>query len=504
MTMEFAQVTTRRRFLATASLQALAAPALLGGPPGRPNVLFILADEWRAQATGYNGDPNVRTPALDRLASQSVNFHNAVSGTPVCCPYRASLLTGQYPLTHGVFINDVELKPTSTTWGEAFARAGYRTGFIGKWHVYGSPDGQYGRRLAYIPPEKRFGFAYWKACECTHEYNHSLYYQDDDPAARYWPGYDAIAQTDDACAFIERQAKAREAYSLVLSFGPPHFPYATAPAKYQALFEQRAIELRPNVPAEHRAEAIQTLRGYYAHMAALDDCLERLLRTLERSGTADNTIVVFTSDHGDMMRSQGLTTKLYPWDESVRVPFLLRYPRRLGRNGRAVAAALNSPDILPTVLGLCGLPIPEGVEGTDLSRAASGRDRSNGRGALLSLPVPITEARKFGFSEYRGLRTDRYTYVRSIHGPWLLYDNRQDPYQMHNLCAQPGQRDVQSRLNRDLNAMLKERKDDFLPAGEYVRRAAVGHYREVNVPLGRTRSPWGDWESTYKEPIDGR
>jgi arylsulfatase A-like enzyme len=118
--------------------------------------------------------------------------------------------------------------------------------------------------------------------------------------------------------------------------------------------------------------------------------------------------------------------------------------------------------------------------------------------------VPITEARKFGFSEYRGLRTDRYTYVRSIHGPWLLYDNRQDPYQMHNLCAQPGQRDVQSRLNRDLNAMLKERKDDFLPAGEYVRRAAVGHYREVNVPLGRTRSPWGDWESTYKEPIDGR
>src|ERR1039458_7364505 len=119
MTMEFAHVTTRRRFLATASLQALAAPALLGRPPGRPNVLFILADEWRAQATGYNGDPNVRTPALDRLASQSVNFHNAVSGTPVCCPYRASLLTGQHPLTHGVFINDVELKPTSTTWGEA-------------------------------------------------------------------------------------------------------------------------------------------------------------------------------------------------------------------------------------------------------------------------------------------------------------------------------------------------------------------------------------------------
>ena len=490
--------TSRRQFLAAASLQGLGAPGLLGSPPERPNVLFVLADEWRAQATGYAGDKNARTPALDRLAAESVNFENAVSGTPVCCPYRASLLTGQYPLTHGVFINDVELKPKGVTWGESFARAGYQTGFIGKWHVYGSPDGQYGRRLAYIPPEKRFGFAYWKASECSHEYNHSLYYEGNDPTPRYWVGYDAIAQTEDACALIARQAKAREAYSLVLSLGPPHFPYATAPEKYRALYEQREIQLRPNVPPEHREEAIQTLRGYYAHMAALDDCVERLLGTLERSGTAENTIVVFTSDHGDMMRSQGLTTKLYPWDESVRVPFLLRYPRRFGRKGRVVGAPLNSPDILPTVLGLCGLPVPEGVEGVDFSGAAEGDDRSSGGGALLSLPVPITEARRFGFAEYRGLRTDGYTYVRSIHGPWLLYDNRRDPYQMHNLCGRIEYRDLQSRLDRDLNTRLKERKDEFLPAREYVRRAGVGHYREVNVAAGRVKSPWGDWESTMR------
>src|SRR5437016_12916743 len=159
--------TTRRAFLQTAAGALAGAPAILGQRPRRPNVLFILADEWRAQATGYNGDPNVRAPVLDRFASQSVDFQTAVSGCAVCCPYRASLLTGQYPLTHGVFINDVELKPKNTTLGEAFAQAGYRTGYIGKWHVYGSPDGNYGRRLAYIPPEKRFGFEYWKACECT-------------------------------------------------------------------------------------------------------------------------------------------------------------------------------------------------------------------------------------------------------------------------------------------------------------------------------------------------
>src|SRR6516225_1285905 len=253
-----------------AFVMAAAAPAVLAQRRRRPNVLFILADEWRAQATAYNGDTNVLTPALDRLAGQSVSFDTAVSGTPVCCPYRASLLTGQYPLTNGVFINDVELKPKGVTMGEAFQRAGYRTGWIGKWHLYGSPDGNYGRRLAYIPPDKRFGFEYWKACECTHDYNRSLYYEGSDPTAKYWPGYDAFAQTDDCCAFIERQAKSSDPFCMVLSLGPPHFPLQTAPEKYRAMFAGREIALRKNVPAARGAESATMHRGYYAHMAALD------------------------------------------------------------------------------------------------------------------------------------------------------------------------------------------------------------------------------------------
>jgi arylsulfatase A-like enzyme len=482
----------RRKFLASLAATA-AAPALLAQRPRRPNVLFLLADEWRAQSTGYNGDTNARTPVLDRLAAQSVSFDTAVSGTPVCCPYRASLLTGQYPLTHGVFVNDVELKPRGLTMGEAFQRAGYRTGWIGKWHVYGSPDGAYGRRLAYIPPEKRFGFEYWKACECSHEYNHSLYYEGNDETPKYWPGYDAIAQSEDACSFIGRAARARDPFCLVLSLGPPHFPLPTAPPQYRAQFQHAELRLRDNVPPEHRAKAIEDLRGYYAHMAALDDCFARLLDTLDRAGVADDTIVVFTSDHGDMMQSQGLTTKLHPWDESIRVPFLLRYPRRFGMKGRRLRTPLNSPDILPTLLGLAGIPIPGTVEGRDLSRLTA-----DDRGALLSLPVPFTEARRYGFAEYRGLRTQRYTYVRSIHGPWLLYDNDTDPYQMRNLIGNPEARALHTRLDRELDAELKRRHDDFLPAAEYVRRAGLGHYRELNVPIGHHPSPWGDWDSTLQ------
>ena len=190
----------RRTFLHTA---LGAAPAILGAATRPPNVLFILPDEWRAQSTGYNGDKNVRTPVLDRLAAESVNFETTVSGTPVCCPYRASLMTGQYPLTNGVFINDVELKPNGPTLGQAFAARRISTGYIGKWHLYGSPDGKYGRRLAYIPPEKRFGFEYWKACECTHEYNSRSTTRTTTRPRNIGPGTTPFAQTDDACRFID-------------------------------------------------------------------------------------------------------------------------------------------------------------------------------------------------------------------------------------------------------------------------------------------------------------
>jgi len=494
----WADVTNRRRFLSTAI--AAAVPAAGAKRSGPPNVLFILPDEWRAQSTGYNGDPNVQTPVLDRLARESISFDNAISNTPVCCPARASLMTGQYPLTNGVFINDVELTPNADTLAEVFARSGYRTGFIGKWHLYGSPDGNYGRRLAYIPPEKRLGFEYWKACECSHEYNHSLYYEGSDPTPKYWAGYDADAQTDDACRFIEGHAKSDSPFFLFLSLGPPHFPYETAPEQYRKRFANRAIEFRPNVPDARRAEAEPILRGYFAHMAALDDCLARLLATLDRQNIAEDTIVVFSSDHGDMMWSQGITTKLHPWDESIRVPFLLRYPRKLGRRGRRIRTPLNQPDIMPTLLRLAGLDVPGAVQGMDRSPLLLSGKETEETAALISLPVPITEARRWGFAEYRGVRTERYTYVRSIKGPWLLYDNARDPYQMRNLVNRAEQKNLQSSLDRALDAQLKRIGDDFLPAAEYVRRAKLGHYKEVNAPIGHTRSPWSDWASTLEQP----
>lgn len=463
----------------------------------KPNVVFVMADEWRAQAFGFAGDPNAHTPTLDRFAGESVNFTQATSDCPVCCPARASLMTGQFPLTDGVYINDVPLEPKGRTLAEAFQAAGYKTGYVGKWHLYGSPDGHYGRREAYIPPDKRFGFEYWKGSECTHDYNHSFYYDNNDPTKRYWPGYDAIAQTADACNFIKEHATQEAPYLMFLSWGPPHFPLNSAPEKYRDMFKDKELKLRPNVPEDKKAQAIQDLRGYYAHMAALDDCFKTLLEAIEATGSAQDTIVLFTSDHGDMMGSQGLTVKLFPWEESIRIPLLVRYPRKYGKTPGNSEALVSSPDIMPTLLSLAGIPIPGGVQGTDFSSTAPRPARlSSSETAFLDMPVSIGAARNYGIAEYRGVRSAQYTYVRSIHGPWLLYDNIADPYQMRNLCGKPSAKSIQASMEVELNKWLVALNDKFLPGEDYLEQDHLTNYMEPKEKINDVRSPWGDWQST--------
>ncbi len=457
-----------------------------------PNVLYIFADEWRAQATGYNGDRNCETPILDRLASESINVTHAVSGCSVCCPYRASLMTGQYPLTNGVYINDVELDPDCTSIARAFGAKGYETAYIGKWHLYGSPDGNYGRRSAVVPRRSQLGFDYWKGFECTHDYNDSTYFFNDDPTPRKWEGYDALAQSRDAAAYIQEHAGSDQPFFMMLSWGPPHFPLHTAPEEYRKRYEEREIILRPNVPPELRERATEEMRGYYAHIAALDDCLEIVLDAIRQAGIEEDTILVVTSDHGDMRQCQGLETKLFPWDESIRVPFLLRYPRLHGSRDRKLSIPLDAPDIMPTLLGLCNLPIPDTVEGRDWSAYFRDECQADGsEAALLSIPAEFTEVRSNGIKAYRGLRTVRHTYVRNSDGPWLLYDNERDPYQMTNLIGEPEHAETQRALESLLQGRLAELGDEFFDGQVYLERDGLGHYSEVQMPCQREwQDPW--------------
>jgi arylsulfatase A-like enzyme len=428
------------------------------------SVLFVIADQWRAEAFGFAGNRDVKTPNINKLAHESAWFTEAVSTVPVCSPTRASLLTGRRALSHGVFMNDVPLSPDAATLPKSFAAAGYDTGFIGKWHVDGHG------RSAYIPPERRQGFQYWKALECTHDYNHSFYYADG-PEKRLWEGYDAEAQTADAQRFLTDPGRADRSFLLVLSMGPPHEPYQTAPERYRNLYSAERLTLRPNVPTENQAQARRDLAGYYAHCTAVDDCVGRLLQTLKETGLDETTLVVFTSDHGDMLWSHGAEKKQQPFEESCRVPLLMRLPARSSAKQKRLAATIGTEDIMPTVLGLCGIAAPASVEGLDFSRCLlGGPDPSDGAAAVLC-PAPFGQwNRARGGREYRAIRTRRYTYARDLNGPWLLFDNQKDPYQLHNLVGSPVAATVQKQMNDRLARKLKARHDEFLPAAEYIRR----------------------------------
>ncbi len=411
----------------------------------RPNLVYVFADQMRAEATGYAGHPMVKTPHLDRLAARGLNFENAIAGTPVCCPWRACLLTGQYPLTHGIFMNDLQLPMDRPTLGTVLKENGYRTGYIGKWHLDGA------NRSGFTPPgPRRQGFDFWAVGNCTHDYMNSLYFRDD-PTPRYWNGYDAIAQTDLALEFLAQEEETP--FALVLSYGPPHNPYDQVPQRYLDLYPPDIVPVRPNCPEPNRGE----LRGYYAHITALDEQVGRLVDDLEARGEFENTIFVFTSDHGDMLGSHGQRRKQRPWEESIHVPMVLRAPNQFGA-GEKVSTLINGWDMMPTLLGLLGIEIPKTVEGLDLSAAVRGESFEEPDATLCALPVPFSE---YQGEAWRAVRTKRHTYVRRQSGPWLLHDNIEDPFQMDNLVGRLEYANLQERLEAELKQQLKRFGDTF-------------------------------------------
>jgi len=429
---------------------------------GKPNIIYILADQWRAQATGYNDDPNLigKTPNLDRMADRGINFVNAISVFPVCTPYRAALLTGQYPTSTGMIFNDLHLPEESLTMAELFKESGYNTCYIGKWHLDGMG------RFEYTPPERRQGFDYWKALECSHEYNSLLYYSGDSNEKRYWKEYGPYAETEDAISYIQNNADGNKPFLMVLSWGAPHFPHHYAPEEFQEIFSPEEIILRANVNDDMKERAKKESVGYYAHILALDQCMGMLQNAIDAAGISDNTIMIFTSDHGEMMGSQGVRPKQkqVPWAESVRVPFLLRYPAKFGNDKIVVDAPINTPDILPTLLSLAGLPIPDFIEGESMTGAIGNPEEYKEKAALIMNVSPFA-----GKGEaFRGVYNRRYAYVKALDGPWLLFDHKNDPLQMDNLVGKPGFEQLQEEMETILQRELKKVGDEFRPRQYYI------------------------------------
>ncbi len=415
-----------------------------------PNVLFVLPDEWRAQALGCMGNRDVRTPHLDQLASEGTLFRHTFANAPVCCPARANILTGTYNNRNGMVVNDLRLRESEITLADLFSRAGYQTGYVGKWHLDGGP-----RLPGYVPPgRRRHGFQSWAANECNHNYFYNWYFRDENVPI-ITEKYEPEGWTDRAIEFLyEFQDKP---FFLMVGFGAPHDPYL-APEKYMKLYDPEKLTMELNWREGTPDGGRKDIAGYYAAITAIDDQMGRILHTLRELDLENNTIVLFSSDHGNMLGSQGMVLKRKPWEESIRVPGIIRHPGMIP-SGRKTDALFSHVDFAPTLLSLCGLPIPVDMQGTDLSRVVLGQTEQGPASAYFQIFGP---AHATGVDHaWRGVRTERYMYARRKTAPWVLYDLEKDPHEMNNLVNDESARSLMQHLDQQLLAWMEKVGDSW-------------------------------------------
>lgn len=453
----------------------------------RPNLVFIMADQWRGQALGYLEQEPVLTPNLDRLAAEGVSFENAVSSYPVSSPARGMLMTGLYPNKSKVVGNcnsentpyGVELPADARCWSDVLKEQGYTLGYIGKWHLdapykpYVDTHNNKGKIAwnEWCPEERRHGFDHWIAYG-TYDYHlkpmywsgnagrEDFYYVD-----QWGPEY----ETDQAIAYLQNKGGIRledQPFALVVSMNPPHTGYELVPEKYKTLYKELDVEAlcrRPDIGAKGTAGGDffrRSVRDYYACMTGVDEQVGRIIRTLKEQGLLENTIVVFTSDHGDLMGMHDHIGKNIYYEEAMRIPMIVSWPGKIEPR-RDSLTAIAFADLYPSLLAMMGFrkAIPPQVETFDLSeRIMTGKGFQPDFQPYYWVNVPqrTTHGR-------RGIRTGRYTFVLDIRegkvAGTILFDRQKDPYEMENIAAKEPR--LVDTLTKKLKSWLN-RTDDPL------------------------------------------
>ncbi len=433
-------------------------------PKGAPNILWIVTTQWRAQAAGFAGDPNASTPHLDALAASAVNYTQAVTPHPFGPFARAALLTGVPSPANGVRDYFDPLPAGARTVAHALAERGYTTAFFGKWHLYRRDPaaplvGESQARIV-VPPAARGGFDFWEGFEGGFQLNDPWLHGSRLPESVRFSGYQSDVLCGRAGAWLNAAAAGEPArpWFCVVSLEPPHPPYAApVPPADSGWTPRRSdeIALPPNVPrgGEVEGRARRELAGYYAHIAATDRAVGGLLAAAD----GDNTILVFTSVHGDMHGAHGLFRKGWPHEESIRVPLLVRGVRRVGSGFWVPGSGLaHRSDELVSLLDLPRWTLAWAAAG-QLQPPTSKLQTPNPK---LQTPNPAPAAQRISMPSvvrlpdqcdrvWRGIRTPSRKLVLNADGtPWLFFDLARDPKEQENLAADPARRSELEELRR--------------------------------------------------------
>ena len=452
----------------------------------RPNVLILMADQLRYQSFGLT-DPRAITPNVDRLADEGVLFENFVASTPVCSAFRGSLMTGKYASSTGIVVNELRMNPNHDTFAHVLKEVGYRTDHIGKWHIWAHKAGGHGgAENNFVPPGPyRMGFDdFWAAYNFGH-HNFSYSYWTESPKEIKMQGeFKSTHFTNLAIDRLKQHAQSGDPFAMVVAYSPPHDPFSknNVPPEFYKPFEEMKFPLPAtwsDVPdpymdrntnparwlAHWKPNLENMMRAYYAMTSALDYEVGRVLQALKETGLEQDTIVIFISDHGEMFGAQGRVYKMTFYEESARTPCIIRWPGKIPAGIRS-DACMATPDVMPTILGLCRQKIPQAVEGMDLSHLALGRKGPEPEFALLQ-GMGHTFLWIDGF-EWRAIRDKQYTYARYLKdGKELLFDNKNDPMQSEDLAADPKHQEKLVELREKMDQKLVAIDDDFKKCSWY-------------------------------------
>lgn len=452
----------------------------------RPNLLVVMADQFRGDAFGFRGRERVQTPAFDEFARNAVVLNQAVSGYPVSSPARGMFLSGAYPHRNGVLTNcqshsavqDVELREDLTCWSDVLKSEGYHTAYIGKWHLDKPVEpfidcaNNRGNMAwnEWCPPHRRHGFDYWVAYGTYDQHLRPLYWNADGGRQDFYyvnqwgPEYEANL----AINYIDSVAHSGQPFALMVSMNPPHTGYELVPERYKRYKNLNVDSIVQTMPHLRDADPKfvkyfkRSLPDYYACISGVDDQFRRIMASLEENGLLENTIVVFVSDHGDSMGMHGNIGKNIFYEEAMRVPFMVSWKGHLKpRMDDDLLVSLE--DFCPTVLSLMGLKekIPATVQTRDLSEQIRGSRKKMPREQLYMLYSEVNKKGKHLTTGARGLRDARYTYaVRFKNGVITerhLYDRKNDPAQMENLAEKQSKR--AQKMHRRLKELLVEKQD---------------------------------------------
>ncbi len=444
----------------------------------------MFPDQFRRQAIGYMNEDPVITPCLDRFASESMVLTDAVSSYPVCSPFRAQLFTGKFPVSNGVTTNcnsgqDVMLRQNERCLSDILYDSGYSLGYLGKWHLDKPHEPYVGRKRGrvgmpgggivwdeFVPANRRHGFEFWHAYNCRDQHLNPRYWTKDSKRTEpiYFNEWSTKHEADVAVEFIKNPQnmyrRPNKPFALFIAPNPPHTPFDQVPKKYVDMYEGKTYKdllNRPNFDRNNpHPQAKAHVKNYFAAVTGTDEQFGRILTALKEAGLEDNTIVVFTSDHGEMMGSHNRMHKSVPYEESIGIPFIIRWPGKIPP--RRDNLLLTPPDIMPSLLTLMGLSdlLPNDVEGADYSSIMLGKKGNRPTSALyLNCSGP--------HGGRRGLRTHRYTFTitpdKNANKEVLLFDNQKDPYQLKNIAD--NNPSIVRKLTEELKRWLEKTKDPW-------------------------------------------